>query len=71
MLEIEVIKFEAMDVITTSGAAPEVPEHAVMGNCTNPGGHAGQVTISNGVMTIVCSHCGEEISATGSITGGR
>ena len=74
MLKIEVIKFEAQDVITASTAAPTeaptVPEEVVLPSCTNPNGHSGQVTIIDGVMHFLCEYCGAEVDSSGSIIGG-
>jgi len=63
MLNIEVIKFEAQDVITASIAAP---------TCTNPSGHSMSWQNVGGVWKTVCSHCGEEVTANpgDSVVGG-
>jgi len=70
MLNIEVIRFEAQDVITASTAAPVEPETVVIPSCTNANGHKAQVTISNGAMHFVCEYCGAEADSTGSFVGG-
>ncbi len=67
MLNIEMIQLEAQDVIASSVAAPE---NAVVDPCTNSSGHNAVVTISNGTMKFVCSHCGVEVSSSGTIIGG-
>ena len=70
MIKIELVRFEAQDVITASGVvAPTVPEHVDMNDCTNPTGHSGQVVVENGVANFKCVHCGADVSASGSITG--
>lgn len=70
MLKFELTRFEAQDVITTSGVAAG-PEVVVVPACTNPNGHTATVTISNGTMKFVCQHCGIEADSTGSFVGGN
>lgn len=54
MLNIEVIKFEAQDVITASAVAK--PEE----KCTHPGPWGSQVNVGGGGITIelTCNKCG-------------
>ncbi len=67
MLNIEIIQLEVQDVIAASVAAPE---EVVVSSCSNQGGHNATVTVSNGTMKFVCSHCGVEVSSSGTIIGG-
>ncbi len=75
MLKFNLVKFEAQDVITASGAAapvgPAAPETVVIPACTNPNGHTAKVTVANGSMKFVCEHCGVEADSTGSFVGGK
>ena len=71
MINVEVIRFEAQDVITASVAAPAGPSTVVIPACTNPNGHTATVTIQNGTMKFVCQHCGVEADSTGSFVGGN
>jgi len=76
MLNIEVIRFEAQDVITASVATPEAPKAPatiVVPGCTNPNGHSFAFQNVNGVWKSVCSFCGAPVEAKpgDSVVGGN
>ena len=50
MLDIEIVKFEVEDVITTSTL--------VVPSCSSGAGHSMQVAVVNGKITVACSSCG-------------
>ena len=62
MIKIELIRFEAQDVITASGVTTPV---TVVPACTNASGH--NMTFQNieGTWKMACSHCKYEGSTTG------
>lgn len=64
MLKVEVIKFEAQDVITASGVAS--PGVTYIPSCSGDGGHTMSFTNVDGTWQMACSKCGY----TGSTTGG-
>lgn len=64
MLKVEIIKFEAQDIITASGVAE--PGVTVIDPCSASGGHNMSFTNVNGTWQMACSNCGY----TGSTTGG-
>jgi len=70
MLKAEIIRFEAEDIITTSGGTAAAPGNVVLDSCTNPNGHNLSVEVVDGVMKFVCSDCGAEGSSSGTIIGG-
>ena len=67
MLKIEVIKFEAMDVITASTAAPTEPA-PVVDPCAEAG-HKIDVKVENGMFNATCSVCGKSYVGPGPFTG--
>ena len=65
MLKFEVIKFEAQDVITTSGGVVALP------TCSNPSGHSMSFNNVNGTFEYSCVHCGyTNTISNGTIVGG-
>lgn len=65
MLKVDVIKFEAQDVITASGTVAS--GDVVMDKCTSNNGAHGTVnfTVVNGTLSGVCSDCGAVVSTSG------
>lgn len=81
MLKIEVIRFEAQDVITSSITVPaetEAPTEATVAPtegteatedpCAN--GHNVTVIVKDGTMTAECTVCGKGYEGEGPFTGG-